>query len=124
MSAAFTNSNNQQKPVRKYKKDVSTDRYFVFDHDNRLLSSNNYNELCILLYPDRNINQNMHFMMAQKHSSLQIQCDNVYKDRVVLRTFFNIDDVLDIAAADKMETIYDITCRTNMNIEGYGLKCE
>ena len=135
---AFTNSNNQYKPLRISKKDVllsrytaesaaKPDQYFIFDHYNRLLLNYSKNELCSLLYHDNVINKNIHFMMGQKYNSLDIQCNNnnnnvnVYDDeRIDSRTFFNIDDIIADIDNKKMEIIYDITCPTNINIDGYG----
>ena len=78
----------------------------------------------VLHHMDDVINKNIHFMLGQKYNSLDIHCYNddgnnvnMYDDeRIDSRTFFNIDDIMD----DKVEIIYDITCSTNINIDGFG----
>ncbi len=114
ISDAFKHSNDQYKPLQ-ISESQRVNEFFIFDFHNKLLQNND--DLCWLLYHDVIINKNIHFMMGKKYKSLHIQCDNingnVYDDRIDSRTFFNFYHIV-------MERIYDITCPSNIDIDGMG----
>ena len=135
LSDAFKHSNDQYKPVRISKKDsvfsqissesVKMDEYFVFDHYNKLLKKSNpenlnNDELCDIMYNDRVVNKNIHFIMGQSYTkqSLRVKCGNgnLFYDRVNANTFHSLPDILADESHKKFENIYDITCPTNIDI--------
>ena len=131
---AFQDSNNQEKPSRLSKKDLKfnqnnkkklkkRDEYFVFDYYNRLVSYDiDYNDnICFIIYHNRIINKNIHFIMGQKLTKKSIQnikCknNNLFYDRINSRTFFTLPDIYNITN-NKLDIILDITCPSYINIE-------